>query len=394
MFVLCPHCEFLVGVDPRTGQPPAACPKCGQALESAQADEAPVVVEETRDAAPDVVVPVEPVVESTPEPAKPQLDPDAIIAAISAKPRKSRAKPRTETKPIPSEKVPTPPRRKRAERSTAAPIDAAPETTTTPAVPARPATPSLATRVAAWWSSRKTAQASAPPEPAPAQSPIETKRKASVRPIPSLRDRAAARAAAKHAQQVPEIEALSIGDAEPVVVETPVVEPPAVQTAPVEEAPVETAAVETTPVETAPVETPPSEATTTEEKPVESAPAEAGDVAAPDVATTEVTEPAPLPPPEPRLAPRPASAPSFLRARTGPATRSTHWQQFATLGALSLLLVLQLLLAQRDALAADARWRPAIGALCTVARCARLSRLPTIISMAAPATPLPTLADP
>src|SRR5688572_33271799 len=29
MFVLCPHCHFLVGIDPRTGKPPAACPKCG-----------------------------------------------------------------------------------------------------------------------------------------------------------------------------------------------------------------------------------------------------------------------------------------------------------------------------------------------------------------------------
>lgn len=29
MFVLCPHCHFLVGMDPRTGGPPAACPKCG-----------------------------------------------------------------------------------------------------------------------------------------------------------------------------------------------------------------------------------------------------------------------------------------------------------------------------------------------------------------------------
>ena len=29
MFVLCPHCHFLVGIDPRTGKPPATCPKCG-----------------------------------------------------------------------------------------------------------------------------------------------------------------------------------------------------------------------------------------------------------------------------------------------------------------------------------------------------------------------------
>ena len=32
MFVLCPHCQFLVAVDARTGLPPAACPKCGGAI--------------------------------------------------------------------------------------------------------------------------------------------------------------------------------------------------------------------------------------------------------------------------------------------------------------------------------------------------------------------------
>lgn len=38
--------------------------------------------------------------------------------------------------------------------------------------------------------------------------------------------------------------------------------------------------------------------------------------------------------------------------------------------ALGLLLALQLLLAQRDELAADARWRPLVGALCGVLPCA------------------------
>ena len=28
MFVLCPHCQFLVAVDPVSGQPPALCPRC------------------------------------------------------------------------------------------------------------------------------------------------------------------------------------------------------------------------------------------------------------------------------------------------------------------------------------------------------------------------------
>ena len=32
MFVLCPHCQFLVAVDPVTGQPPAHCPRCDAAI--------------------------------------------------------------------------------------------------------------------------------------------------------------------------------------------------------------------------------------------------------------------------------------------------------------------------------------------------------------------------
>src|SRR5207342_3847653 len=28
MFVLCPHCQFLVAVDPISGLPPARCPRC------------------------------------------------------------------------------------------------------------------------------------------------------------------------------------------------------------------------------------------------------------------------------------------------------------------------------------------------------------------------------
>ena len=34
MFVLCPHCQFLVAVDPRSGRPPATCPKCDGRMEA------------------------------------------------------------------------------------------------------------------------------------------------------------------------------------------------------------------------------------------------------------------------------------------------------------------------------------------------------------------------
>jgi hypothetical protein len=335
MFVLCPHCEFLVGVDPRTGRPPAACPKCGHAVESTQSEDVPAEVE-AAPAASDAPV-VEATPEPTPEPARTQLDPDAVIAAMAAKSRKSRAKPRSETHPRASEKAPS--RRKRAE-APASPVEP-PEAAKPTETPARPPPASLATRVATWWSSRAKTRTPASPEAPAAQPARETKRKAIVRPIRSLRDRAAASAAAKQATQMPEIEALSIDEAptfEPVVatptVVEPVMAPPAIEPE-LAVKPLASAAAE--PLEAPPVETP---------------------------------APAALPPPEPHLAPRPSTAPSFLRKRSGPATSTARWWQFATLGGLALLLAMQLLLAQRDALAANARWRSAIDALCTVTRCA------------------------
>lgn len=65
-------------------------------------------------------------------------------------------------------------------------------------------------------------------------------------------------------------------------------------------------------------------------------------------------------------------APSFVRSRAraaAPAARR-HWSGPAVAVALGLLLALQLLLAQRDELAADARWRPLVGALCGTLPCA------------------------
>jgi len=65
-------------------------------------------------------------------------------------------------------------------------------------------------------------------------------------------------------------------------------------------------------------------------------------------------------------------APSFVRSRAraaAPAARR-HWSGPAVALALGLLLALQLLLAQRDELAADARWRPLVGALCGALPCA------------------------
>ena len=164
MFVLCPHCQFLVGVDPRTGQPPGACPNCGGAMESegvgpaaaAPVDDVPELVPATTTAD----------AQGEPEPEPPlapaQLNADDVIAAMAQKtPRKGRAKPaRSE-----ATAKPAPARRKRAE----APEDApASRTEPLPATPARPPGPSLSTRLSAWLRSRKPARKPKPVQQADA----------------------------------------------------------------------------------------------------------------------------------------------------------------------------------------------------------------------------------
>ncbi|MCD7097898.1 DUF3426 domain-containing protein [Stenotrophomonas sp. MMGLT7] len=64
-----------------------------------------------------------------------------------------------------------------------------------------------------------------------------------------------------------------------------------------------------------------------------------------------------------------AAAPSFLqRSRPAPRPRTPAWQ-WALLATLALLLVLQVLLADRARLAADAGWRPIVAALCDALGC-------------------------
>lgn len=62
-------------------------------------------------------------------------------------------------------------------------------------------------------------------------------------------------------------------------------------------------------------------------------------------------------------------APSFVRGTAAAPPPRRDWRAVAALAALVLALALQLVLAQRQELAADARWRPLVGALCGVLRC-------------------------
>ena len=85
--------------------------------------------------------------------------------------------------------------------------------------------------------------------------------------------------------------------------------------------------------------------------------------------------PASVPAPEPAADEMPVdvapAAPGFVQRQRVRIARSSHTQRWmvVAIGLLSVLLVLQLLLADRANLARDARWRPAMSALCGALRC-------------------------
>lgn len=70
-----------------------------------------------------------------------------------------------------------------------------------------------------------------------------------------------------------------------------------------------------------------------------------------------------------RARPRRKGAPSFARHTVVVAPKRTSWRAPAAIAGLTLLLALQLLLAQRNDLAADPRWRPFVAGMCTALRC-------------------------
>ena len=117
-------------------------------------------------------------------------------------------------------------------------------------------------------------------------------------------------------------------------------------------------------------------ATDTDAGPLHTAEAEAAPAAAPD------SESLPLPastaaaaiPPRARHAPAPSvatpRAPSFLQPSAAPPPRpAVPLWQWGALPVLALLLALQILLADRARLAADAGWRPWLGRLCATLGC-------------------------
>lgn len=136
----------------------------------------------------------------------------------------------------------------------------------------------------------------------------------------------------------------------------------------------------------APDRAPPDPATETAPEPApgnapEPAPAPP-EAAAPDT-SAEVPEtaaasggaPDPIPPaPEAEATPAAATpaataSPGFMHRLRGTQAPAQRWPELAAITALALLLVLQLLIADRARLAADPQWRPLLVNLCGVLRC-------------------------
>ena len=66
MFVLCPHCQFLITLDPASGRPPLRCPRCDEWLQVPAEESAPVNALSSTHA-------------PTPEPAEPVAAPATLV---------------------------------------------------------------------------------------------------------------------------------------------------------------------------------------------------------------------------------------------------------------------------------------------------------------------------
>jgi hypothetical protein len=117
-----------------------------------------------------------------------------------------------------------------------------------------------------------------------------------------------------------------------------------------------------------PLPAPPSAPTPVEGKDSEAAAAEAP-VAEAEVAAKAGTGTVPASEaPAPRRK-RGSHAPSFARRHAPAPTRAAQWRSWLVVASLGVLLLAQIVLAQREELAANARWRPLISGVCTVLRC-------------------------
>lgn len=335
MFTECPYCGFLVALDAQ-GQPLPRCPNCAQRLREASIDEAGHAAPHNVDAR----VPPDPAGDAAGEPGISPASP--AVAPVAAQPAEAAPLASPASDPAAASKAETPDGSETP--STGAPADASPEPATRPAtVPdaAQPAGPDTAAPATAF--------------PAPDPQPTHAVGTTS----PDSRPAASSTSAVDAPMDAP---AAAIADS-----------PAALHAA------LPASAVVASAIHAAPdADSAASHAASGEDvhgaapEPVALRDA----VATPGVALDGHADPQPphdataaaVPPAQTRTT---RSAPSFARApRRAPAVgRKRRMLETAAVGGLLLLLGVQLLLADRARLSADARWRPLVATLCSVLGC-------------------------
>ena len=329
MFILCPHCQFLVAIDPASGLPPAQCPRCGKALVQPAAPSEPPAERATVAApepmsgvtdVPDSDAPREPAIAPVPATAAGAMAGRSDVPVAAPNPRSDAAQ--TQAPPARRADSAANTTRKRAAQS---PRDVA----VAPLAPATVAT--TAAREA------KELDAAAPDIPPPAR---PARRRPSAGKAPErLQPAPVATSATPLSTEGPDTQT-DAGAAHAAAPATDAALPGTPQAdaaATTDEAAGDTVATAPTSSADAAIASPPS--------------------AAPQATTSAATS-----------APTRRTAPSFARA-AGTARQRPRWRAVGAIAALALLLVLQVLLADRAALAADARFRPLVASLCGVLHC-------------------------
>ena len=358
MFVLCPHCQFLVALDPASGRPPARCPRCGEPVQP----DAPAAAAAATPAAPD----------AAPTPSPPAVMPGDVAVGEAVHVQAPAAAPAEAEAPAAAEADAQAP----AEAEAAAPpgeeaeAPAPAQDTASAASPAEP--PAAPVSVPA---TAAPEAASAPPARAGLTARMLRRARAAT-PVPAA-EPAPAEAAPSRAPRARR------GRSAPVEV-APVAPVPAphaddgadaMPSLPAEELETTTDAAATPVAADVLAETVLGPAMVEAELVVPGAEVVAPEPASPVLSDADAALAAPEPVstelPAEDVAPLPRrQAPSFARVpvarRTPPRRRALKALAIAGLAA---LLVLQGLLADRARLAADARWRPLVSALCAPLRC-------------------------
>ena len=318
MFINCRHCNALVATDPATDQPPERCPRCGGALRTA-----PVAIEEAIAEAPAAG---DAVAEASPADDAPATPDDGAVA-----PAQAIAEPESQPEPE-------------------ATREPEPEATSVPAsgpdpeqvIAAASAPPAREGAKSAWARAADLLAGLAGKPPAAPAAPAD--------PVPPavLADPAPVDAATHEAMPVADDDADQVTQASPEA---------DAATDPVAEIDVATQHDAVAP------------ATADVAVGREDAPAPTPSIAAEPAIATDAGATPPTEVPSPVAKPAPSFAAVRREANTQRAPRH-RWLVPAAIAALCATLALQILLADRARLAADAGWRPLLSTLCGAFGCA------------------------